>query len=144
MAVAPRLLALMLGVTIAGAAQAEGFASRDLSAFAETAASALGMGYDHRAEPERLTLFCPGCEDAPMIAVLIGRQTDGTEARMRLGETTIARLEELCQEREPRCRLNAIDVAPAIGWVTSYPLGDGFGATAIILRDGDMLTIRSL
>ncbi len=31
-----------------------------------------------------------------------------------------------------------------MGWVTTYGIGSSAGATAVILRDGDLLTIRAL
>lgn len=128
----------------AGPALAEGFALRDLSGLGPAAGAALGGGYLHRAAPDRVTLTCPDCAGAPMIDILIGRQTDGTEARVRSGETPIAQLERLCQAREPRCRLGPLAAAPAIGWLSTYPIGATAGATAILLREGDMLTIRSV
>ncbi|MDO7843963.1 hypothetical protein [Sphingomonas immobilis] len=125
-------------------AQAEGFAVHDLTTVATDLQKALGDGFVERAEPTRVTLTCPSCAGAPIIDVLIGRQTDGTEQRIRSGETKIARMEALCREREPACRLVALDVAPAIGWITAYPMGDHAGATAVVLRDSDLLTIRSI
>lgn len=56
----------------------------------------------------------------------------------------MADLEQICRARSPRCTVTALEVAPAVGWVSGYPLGDRAGATAIIIRDGDLLTIRSL
>ena len=79
-----------------------------------------------------------------MIDILLGRQTDGTEERVRSGETSMAELERLCQSRSPSCRLAALEVAPAVGWITTYPIGSMAGSTADIFRGGDLLTIRSL
>jgi hypothetical protein len=56
----------------------------------------------------------------------------------------MARLEALCRSRSPTCKLSALEVAPAVGWITTYPTATGAGSTAIVLRDGDLLTIRSL
>jgi hypothetical protein len=125
-------------------ARAEGFAIRDLTAVAGEAKASLGEGFVARAEPQRLTLMCPGCEGAPMIDLLLGRQADGTEERVRAGRTSLAQLEAICRSRSPDCRLSALSVAPAVGWVSAYTAGSGAGATAVILRDGDLLTIRSL
>lgn len=35
-------------------------------------------------------------------------------------------------------------MAPAVGWISLYRTGAMSGATAIVLRDGELLTIRSL
>ncbi|WP_407519923.1 hypothetical protein [Methylobacterium oryzisoli] len=135
--------AVLIGLITTGAL-AEGFAVRDLRTVTGEATAALGGRFASRAEAGRLTLACPDCEGGPMIDVLIGRQTDGTEGRVRSGQTSLAQLEALCQARSPDCRLSGLSVAPAVGWITTYPMGRTAGATAVILRDGDSLTIRSL
>lgn len=136
-------LAVLLGLAPLPAL-AEGFAVRDLTAIASEAKAALGSGYAARAEAARLTLVCTACEGSPMIDVLLGRQADGTEERVRSGQTPIARLEALCRQRSPECRVTGLSVAPAVGWISRYRMGTMSGATAIVLRDGDLLTIRSL
>ena len=138
------LWSVCLGVVGHLPASAEGFAIRDLTRIAvDTSALSEGDWID-RKEPQRLTLACLGCPANPVIDVLLGRQDDGTEDRVRSGQTTIARLEELCQEKQPDCKVEALDVEPAVGWITSWQLGSQSGATVVILRDGDLLTIRSL
>ena len=126
------------------AAWAEGFAVHDLRPLAPAMAKAAGADFEHRAETDRVTLACPTCAGSPMIDVRLGRQADGTEQRVRSGETPVAKLEALCRAREPACRLTALEVAPAVGWITAYPMGSLSGATAVILRDGDLLTIRAI
>jgi len=125
-------------------ARADGFAVHDLSQIADRTAAALGDGYIYRASPERLTLTCPQCEGGPMIDILVGRQNDGTEERVRSGATPISRLQEQCQAREPSCIVTALEVSPAVGWISQYPIGASEGSTAVIIRDGDLLTVRSL
>ncbi|PIK72730.1 hypothetical protein CS379_12350, partial [Methylobacterium frigidaeris] len=123
------LLAALLCLSAAPAC-AGGFALRDLTAVADEAGAALGRGYAARAAPERLTLMCTTCDGAPMVDLLLGRQADGTEERVRAGRTSMAQLESLCRARSPDCRLSALSVAPAVGWVTSYSIGSSAGATA--------------
>lgn len=125
-------------------ARAEGFVIRDLTALVPEAKAALGSRFAARAEATRLTLLCAECEGSPMIDVLLGRQADGTEERVRAGQTTVAGLEAVCRQRDPECRLTGLSVAPAVGWISRYRMGSMSGATAIVLRDGDLLTIRSL
>jgi hypothetical protein len=139
-----RLLALLLIALPLGTARAEGFAVRDLTGLADAARTALGAGSAARAEAQRLILTCPGCDGAPMADLQLGRQDDGTEARVRAGQTTIADLEALCRARSPDCRLSGLAVAPAVGWATTYALGSGAGSTAVLLRDGDRLIVRVL
>ncbi|MGL4310983.1 MAG: hypothetical protein ACRCSU_10885 [Paracoccaceae bacterium] len=127
-----------------GQLHAEGFARPDLTelAFDRSALSA-GEWID-RAEPARMTLICMGCDHAPVLDVVIGRQDDGTEGRVRSGETTIAMLEKNCIARDPVCRIEALDLSPAVGWLSSYRIGSQYAHTIVVLRDGDLLTIRSL
>ncbi|MET7241828.1 hypothetical protein ABZT49_00510 [Methylobacterium sp. EM32] len=139
-----RNLFIALLCLAAAPAHAEGFAIRDLTAVAIEAGAALGTGYVSRAAPDRLTLMCTACEGAPVVDLLLGRQADGTEERVRAGQTAMAQLEALCRARRPDCRLSGLSVAPAVGWVTRYGVGSSAGATAIILRGGDLLTIRVL
>lgn len=123
---------------------AQGLATKDLTSVGQAAASALGSGFQTRAEPQRMTLFCTTCAGAPAVDVLIGRQADGTEERVRSGATSLADLQRICQARSPQCTIAGLEVAPAVGWISDYPLGDRAGATAVIIRDGDLLTVRSL
>lgn len=139
-----RFLILSLAALVATEAQAEGFAVHDLSTVAEDASTALGAGFIHKADPGRVTLVCSGCQGGPMIDIRIGRQTDGTEQRVRSGQTSMADLERLCQAKDPACSLAELSVSPAVGWLTTWPMGSSAGSTAVILRDGDLLTIRSI
>ncbi|GGF51803.1 hypothetical protein GCM10007301_09050 [Azorhizobium oxalatiphilum] len=130
--------------SLAAPAQAEGFTTRDLTSVSSGLTSALGSGFIARSEAKRVTLMCQDCKGNPMIDVLIGRQSDGTEQRIRSGQTSIAHMEKLCQDKSPTCKLTKLEVAPAVGWISAWPMGDMSASTAIILRDGDMLTVRSL
>ena len=135
-----RFLAMSIAALVATEAHAEGFAVHDLSTIADDASHALGAGFIHRAAPGRVTLMCTGCEGGPMVDILIGRQTDGTEQRVRSGQTSLSDLETLCRNRDPSCSLAGLSVSPAVGWITTWSMG----STAVILRDGDLLTIRSI
>lgn len=137
-------IAVTAMIAIATGATAEGLATRDLTGVGQAAALALGSGFQMRAEPQRITLVCTTCAGAPAVDVMIGRQPDGTEERVRSGATSMADLQRICQARSPQCTVAGLDVAPAVGWVSGYPLGDRAGATAVIIRDGDLVTVRSL
>lgn len=102
----------------------------------------LGPGYIFRAEPERVSLYCAECAGSPMIDILLGTQTDRTEERIRSGVTTMAHVERLCRAHNDGCRIAALDVAPAVGWVSRYPRPSGERATAVIIRDGQLLILR--
>jgi hypothetical protein len=142
LAVVTGALLMLLGAGLPAAAQ--GFAIRDLREVEAAAKSALGTGYQSRADQARLTLTCPECAGAPSIDILLGRQTDGTEERVRSGQTTVADLEAICRQRSDACRITGLPVSPAVGWISTFPLGVGAGSTAVILRDGDLLTIRGI
>ena len=137
-------VAMAVMIAVATGATAQGLATRDLTGVGQAAAAALGSGFQARTEPQRVTLFCTTCAATPAVDILIGRQADGTEERVRSGATNMADLQRICQARSPQCTVAALDVAPAVGWVSGYPLGDRAGATAVIIRDGDLLTVRSL
>ncbi|MFB0489566.1 hypothetical protein ABIE45_002152 [Methylobacterium sp. OAE515] len=125
----------------AQAGSARGFAVHDLTQVTEAARASLGSGSSAQAEPEHLTLTCTGCAGAPLAELQLGRLSDGTEQRVRSGKTSFGALEALCIKRNPDCRLSGLPAGPAIGWITVYALGNGGGATAVILRDGDLLSI---
>jgi hypothetical protein len=57
--------------------------------------------------------------------------------------TSFAALEAICIQRNPGCRLSTLPAGRAIGWLSVYALDNGAGATAVILRDGDLLTIEA-
>jgi hypothetical protein len=125
-------------------ASAQGFAVDDLRNFTVDTALLEGGTFAARATaPDRLTIFCIDCPELEAIDVLLGRQDDGTEGRVRSGQTTMDQLEANCRAREASCTLEGISVGPAIGWVTTYevPLA---GSTTVLFRDGDLLTIRSI
>ena len=138
-----RRLMVLLSCLWSQAALAQGFAVHDLTLIAEEARTALGAGVSAQAEPTHLTLVWTACEGAPTTELQLGRLTDGTEARVRSGKTTFAALEAICLKRNPDCRLSSLPAGPAIGWLTNYAVGRGGGATAVILRDGDMLAIEA-
>jgi hypothetical protein len=131
--------AMLLSVTSASA-----FQDTDLEVVARNAQTALGQGYRAQlGNNKRLVLLCPDCEGLNMITIQLGRQTDGTEERVRSGQTKIADLEQQCQAREPSCRIERADMGSAVGWLSTYRNGNIAGNTLILLRDGDMLQVRS-
>lgn len=138
------LLPAMIAAILPVGAVAPGFATTDLASVQGAVTEALGPGYIVQARPGKLAYSCATCAGEPILGIEIGRQDDGTEARVRSGRTSIADLEALCRARNPECRLARIEAGPAVGWVSSYALGSSAGATAILIRDGDLLTIRSV
>lgn len=137
-------LAILTSLAATGAV-AQGFAVHDLSAIAPRAQAALGAKFQARTAAERVTLACLACPGGPMVDILLGRQDDGTEERVRSGQTPISRMEELCRARNPECRVTGLKVAPAVGWISRYQLSTSMaGSTAIVLYGGDLLTIRSI
>lgn len=138
------LLLALVATALSTGAQAQGFVAYDLTEVAPAMTDALGAGFVVRAESQQLTFACTACDGEPVIRLALSQQTDGTEQRVRSGTTKIADLDRICRESNATCRISALDVAPAVGWVSSYEAGGTFGATAILLRDGDMLTIRSI
>ncbi|MHC2108395.1 MULTISPECIES: hypothetical protein [unclassified Methylobacterium] len=138
-----RYLLILLGCLVAPAARAQGFVSHDLTGLLDPVRVAIGSMATVQATPLDLNLTCSPCKGSPNVEVQLGRLTDGTEKRVRTGETSLAKLESLCIKQNPDCRLSALPVSPAVGWITVYALGNGGGSTAVILRDGDLLTIQA-
>lgn len=129
-------------IAIGTPASAQGFATTDINAIAQHAARALGPGYEVAMRGPQATLTCPQCQGEPMVSVTVGRQADDTEGRFRSGETTVAQLQALCRQREPACRISRLALGPAVGWLSSWPMGPRAGSTAVMMRDGDLLTVR--
>lgn len=137
-----RLVLLLTAIGVSAAST--GFALHDLTKLPIDVSGTLGGGYETRAEPARALMVCSGCAGTPIIDIRLGRQDDGTEARIRAGTTTASTLEGLCRQRDPACRIESVSVAPAVGWMSSYTLGTQSAHTVIVLRDGDMLTVRTI
>lgn len=138
-----RWLVVLIGCLLAQTAQAQGFASRDLTAIVDQVRIAIDPKASVQATPLSLTMTCSPCRGSPTADIELGRLTDGTENRVRSGETSFAKLESLCIKQNPDCRLSALPASPAVGWITVYALGNGGGSTAVILRDGDLMTIQA-
>jgi hypothetical protein len=134
------LMPLMLGLAM----PAEGFATKNINSLDAEVLALLGPGFISAPRPGKLAYSCPDCAGQPILGIEFGRQVDGTEGRVRSGETKIEDLEKQCQARSPECTLTALDAGPAIGWVSNYAIGSDRGATAVLIRDGDLLTIRSV
>ena len=137
-------IALMLGSTLPAPAWAQGFTTRNLTGVSAELARALGKGVVVQGGGGKLTLSCPGCEGMPIIGFEVGRQNDGTEQRVRSGQTKIADLENQCRASSPECRIAELPAAPAVGWVSAWSIGDSSVATAILIHGGDLLTVRSI
>ncbi|MFM2391041.1 MAG: hypothetical protein RLZZ437_2596 [Pseudomonadota bacterium] len=138
-----RVLPLALLALMSSPALADGLL-RDLSTLQVNTAR-LGPGqWEFRLEPDRATFFCLGCAGNAMIDVKTGRQNDGTEGRVRSGETSFETLEAQCQARDPSCKLEGLDLGPAVGWMTSYGVGSQAAHTIVVIRDGDLITARVL
>lgn len=129
---------------LASAPAHAGFVTKDLTTVEPALTRSLGDGFAGRVTQERIIITCADCTGEPLVSIEIGRQTDGTEARVRSGATRIEDLERLCQARSPECRIRPLEAAPAVGWVSSWTIGSSAASTAILLRDGDLLTIRSV
>ena len=134
------LLPLMLGLAL----PPDGFATKNINSLDGEVLELLGPGFVGAPRPGKLAYTCPDCAGQPILGIEFGRQVDGTEGRVRSGETKIEDLEKQCQARSPECRIEALDAGPAVGWVSSYAIGKDQGATAVLIRDGDLLTIRSV
>lgn len=133
------LLPLMLGLALP-----DGFATKNINSLDAEVLALLGPGFVSAPRPGKLAYSCPDCAGQPILGIEFGRQVDGTEGRVRSGETKIEDLQAQCQARSPECRIEALDAGPAVGWVSSYAIGKDQGATAVLIRDGDLLTIRSV
>ena len=137
---------LLASLALSGAALAEGFGNKDLQTVAFDPLGFTGDGTFEAGsnDPGRLTVFCTGCSETTAIDILLQRSEDGTEQRYRSGETTIAKMEEICKSRSPSCELKAAELGGAVGWVTRYEAAGRSGSTTVLFLDGDQLLIRSI
>ncbi|RYY05604.1 MAG: hypothetical protein EON55_25835, partial [Alphaproteobacteria bacterium] len=102
-----RYLLILLGCLVAPAARAQGFVGHDLTGLLDPVRVAIGSMATVQATPLDLNLTCSPCKGSPNVEVQLGRLTDGTEKRVRTGETSLAKLESLCIKQNPDCRLSA-------------------------------------
>lgn len=136
------LLLLLAG---AAPALAEGFASRDLTtATVDTAAFEGGSFEAEATSPGRLTIFCTDCEGFTAIDVLMGGGDAGLERRLREDEGTVGELEARCRERAPSCRIVPVTLGAAIGYRSTYEAASTRGSTAVVMLDGEGMTVRSI
>jgi hypothetical protein len=142
------LVSALLGFTSAATSAAPdakgGFAVSDLTQIKATPLVIDAKTFTPRAEPQRLTLACLKCESVEAVDVLIAKSDDGTEARLRSGETKIATIEANCQSREPDCRIERLDLAGAVGWVSRTKAVGSSISTAVLFKGGDRLIVRSM
>jgi hypothetical protein len=143
-----QILRLVIGFgSLIVAAPAQAFQDVELAAVAPKARSALGAGFTAGQGRRMLTLSCAVCAGRPSVSVQIDVQKDNLEAEVRSGRRTIADLDLTCRQREPSCRMERFDAGRAVGWLATFgsnaPDGAGAGATLQIMRDGQVLTVRS-
>jgi len=135
---------LVLGL-VSFPAASEGFKVKDLSDLPiDNAVFAKGAYIAEATSAKRVSIICVDCDDTTAIDVLLQRSDDGTEGRYRSGETTLKKMEEICQSRNKECVLSALTVGDAVGWVSSYQQLGQFGNTVILFLDGELLIIRSV
>ncbi|GGF51808.1 hypothetical protein GCM10007301_09060 [Azorhizobium oxalatiphilum] len=143
------LIASMMGLAatlpMTASADAAGFATRDLVPFATTVSAALGEGCQTVADPQRVTIVCKSGL-GPLVDVTIKRResNDRIEQNIRSGKTGQPEVDALCKKINDQCTATMLDVAPAVGWIGAQPQGRQALSTAVILRDGDQLTVRAL
>jgi hypothetical protein len=120
------------------------FENTNLDDIATKAEAALGADFKAQTLERAVSLSCDACASITTVIIQIGRQTDGTEERVRSGETTIEKLEAQCQANEASCRIERADIGGAVGWQSTYSRGDLGGSTLVLIKDGDLLTVRSI
>lgn len=138
-----RVVLVVLACLWGQGALAEGFALHDLTRVTDEARAAIGQEATAQAEAQHLIVTCSSCRGAPTADLQLGRLNDGTEQRVRSGKTSFGALEAICIKQNPDCRLSSLPAGRAIGWISVYALDHGAGAMAVILRDGDALTIAA-
>jgi hypothetical protein len=121
-----------------------GFAYSDLTQVPIRTPVLPGKRFAPKAEAGRLTLGCLECADLEAVDILLGDSDDGTEGRLRSGETQIATIEANCRRSDPDCRIDAIEIAGAIGWVSRTSAVGLNISTTVLFKDGDRLIIRSI
>ncbi len=143
----PRAFLVVVGAVlssaICGAVPAAAFQDTDLEEVAQRAQAALGQGFRVQVgNRQRVVLMCASCAGPTMVTIQIGRQTDGTEDRVRGGKppsqiwTPLSGQRADLPDRARRYRSRG-------GGVSTYRGASVSGSTLVLLRSGDMLTLRS-
>ena len=145
-----RIAFITTAALLPAAALAEGFRTKDFAALSFDPAWFEGGTYGAQTEPGRMVVACEDCPEMVLVDVRVGRSEDGTEARLRSGETTIADMLALCRENaaaedETEClSLELAEAGGATGYVSEVLTPIGHISTYVLFQGGDMLTIRSL
>jgi hypothetical protein len=126
-----------------------GFAVTDLTKFNSigSGASNVQLGGQEciaRAELSRLTIMCLDAPASPAIDVKLSKSKDGTEARLRSGETTIAKMEELCAQRGGVCKMEALKLGGAVGFVSKTNVGNTKIHNITLFKKDDLMVIRAI
>ena len=138
------LLVSLSSLALANIALAEGFKVKDLRNLNVEISGFKGGKFVPKVGQTKLSLLCPNCAGTG-INISLSKITDDTEASYRSGETKIEEMEALCKSRSLTCKLKAVEVAGAVGWVTEYSVtGAIAGSTLVVFKDGDLLMIRSV
>jgi hypothetical protein len=138
------ILLMASGTSVASANSTAGFAITDLTQVKVARLTLSGHVFAAKAEPKRLTYVCQDCSDLTAIDVLIDTSTDGTEGRLRSGETKIETLAQNCRARESNCQIDGLNVQGATGWVSKTVAAGNPVSTTVLFKNGDRLVIRSI
>ena len=80
-----RWLLVLISCLLAQTAQAQGFASHDLTSVVDQVRLAIDPKASVQATPLSLTMTCSACKGSATVDIELGRLTDGTEKRVRSG-----------------------------------------------------------
>lgn len=108
------------------------------------------QGWTVRKQASRVTLFCKSCGEMTATDIILERANDGTEERIRSGQTTAKTMLAICKKNAENRGSACYGISPvalkgAVGFVSDVGVGPmGSAATYILWQDGRRLTIRNV
>ena len=146
-----RTLAVVTALSLACALSSTAALSMRLTDLTKVDVSAFPTpDYTIKQAPDRLTIACVKCDGLVAIDVTISPTMDGTEERIRNGETTAKTMLEICKKnakaRGTECyNIRTANLKGAVGFVSDYKISDAmYGATYTIFQDNKLLMMRNI
>ena len=138
----------VLAVNLWGAQPSDAFTVTDLRKL--DASSFTNDHWTAKPTKERVILACTNCSVTTALDIQIRRVDDGTEGRIRSGQTTAASMFDICKNNAKKTGSTCISLKEAnhknaVGFVSSTDLfNNTFTSTYVIWQNGYILIMRAI